>query len=277
MAAGVWTPYTPDMVRRDGKAEEVAQAADGAESCCTTPAGESPVRVIAGEPGSRPPPEAERSTGEAWCQKPLAAKASGGEQQRGPQHQVKPAASSEKQSESRAEHVTAKVMSSVRESGWTGGLGGVWGAARAEGEVRNTRDPSATRVEPRSCPDKPMAKQEVAQRESEGAVVVMSPVKNNAGGAKGPCFSHAARMGKREGMPETARANHPFDPKVEVKARQPSQRPLQAGAKSSTQAPPGGLSASRMREIRTYGLNGGPVSGRKMLNSHRPAGGRTYQ
>ena len=57
---------------------------------------------------------------------------------------------------------------------------------------------------------------------------------------------------------------------------QPSRWPLRAGAKSSTQAPPGGLSASRIQEIRTCGLNGGPVSVRKMFNSHRPAGGRTY-
>ena len=32
---------------------------------CTDPAGESPVRVIAGEPGSGPPPEAKRPTDEA--------------------------------------------------------------------------------------------------------------------------------------------------------------------------------------------------------------------
>ncbi len=265
------------MVRREDPKPSVGRPTEGTGSSCIVPTGENPVRVIAGEPGSRPPPAVERPSGEAWCQKPQAAQAVHREQLRGPQHQVKPAASSDLQSGSRAEHVTAKAMGSDRESGWSEPTGGVWGAAREEGAMRNTRGPSATRVEPRSCPDKPMAKQGVAQRESEGAVVVMSPVKNNAGGAKGPCFSHAARMGKREGMPETARANHPFDPKVEVKARQPSQRPLQAGAKSSTQAPPGGLSASRMREIRTYGLNGGPVSGRKMFNSHRPAGGRTYQ
>jgi hypothetical protein len=73
--------------------------------CCTVPAGESPVRVSAGAPGSRPAPEAERPGGEAWCRKPSAAQAVGGKQQRGPQHQVNPAASSELQSESRAEHV----------------------------------------------------------------------------------------------------------------------------------------------------------------------------
>jgi len=265
------------MVRRDDPMPSVGRPSEGTGSCCIVPAGENPVRVIAGEPSSRPPPAVERPFGEAWFRKPQAAQAAHRKQLRGPQHQVKPAASLDEQSGRRAEHVAAKATGSDRESGWSEPTGGVWGAAREEGAMRNTRGPSATRVEPRSCPDKPMAKQGVAQRESEGAVVVMSPAQNNTGGAKGPWFSHAVRMGKCEGMPETARANHPFGPKAEVKARGPSQSPLRVGAKSSTQAPPGGLSASRMREIRTYGLNGGPASGGKMFNSHRPAGGRTYQ
>ncbi|MDP3235217.1 MAG: hypothetical protein Q8N26_20725, partial [Myxococcales bacterium] len=45
------------MVRREGKAEEIAEATAEAEPCCASPAGESPARVIAGEPGSRPAPE----------------------------------------------------------------------------------------------------------------------------------------------------------------------------------------------------------------------------
>jgi hypothetical protein len=265
------------MVRREDPKPSVGRPTEGTGSCCIAPADESSARVIAGEPGSRSPPEAERPTGEARCRKPLAAEAAHGKQPRGPQHEVKPAASSYLQSERRAEHVAAKATSLCRESGWRGGLGGVWGAAREEGAMGNTRGPSATRVRPRSCPDKPTVKQGVVQRESEGAVVVMSPVKNNSGGAKGPCFSHAVRVGKCEGMPETARANNPFDPKVEAKARRPSQPPLRVGAESWTQAPPRGLSASRMREIRTYGLNGGSASGGQVFNSHRSAGGRTYQ
>src|SRR5690349_4126727 len=121
------------MVRREGTAAGpgISPSEEGVP-CCTVPAGVSPVRVIAGEPGSRPPPEAERPTGEAWCQKPSVAKAAEGEQQRGPQHQVKPAASSERQPGSRAAHVTAKAKSPTRESGWVGSPGGVEGAARAE-------------------------------------------------------------------------------------------------------------------------------------------------
>jgi hypothetical protein len=44
---------------------------------------------------------------------------------------------------------------------------------------------------------KPSAKASGAQRESEGVVVVMIGVQNNASGAKGPCFDHAFGGGKR--------------------------------------------------------------------------------
>src|SRR5947208_397145 len=117
------------MVRREGTAVGPTEmSVEEGVPCCTDPAGESPARVGAGAPGSRPAPEAETPTGEAWCQKPSPTKVGGGEQQRGPQHQVKPAASSQKQSESRAEHVAAKAKFTARESGWAGSLGGVWGA-----------------------------------------------------------------------------------------------------------------------------------------------------
>src|ERR1700689_466328 len=119
------------MVRREGTAAgQAGKPVEEGVPCCTVPAGESPVRAIAGEPGSRPAPEAETPTGEAWCQKPSVAKAAVREQQRGPQHQVKPAASSQDQSESRAQDVRAKATSTACESGRAGDLGGVWGAAR---------------------------------------------------------------------------------------------------------------------------------------------------
>jgi len=110
-------------------------------------------------------------TGEAWCRKPDVAKAAGGKQQRGPQHEVKPSASSEIQSERRAEHVAAKAMSPAQESGWAEGLGGVLGAARAEGEVRNTRDPSRQPTLGEGRAYKPKAKSRGGERESEGLVV----------------------------------------------------------------------------------------------------------
>ena len=266
------------MVRREGKTPKEGTESEGTEPCCTFPAGESPVRVIAGEPGSRPPPEAERPTGEAWCQKHSAAQAVGMEQQRGPQHQVKPAASSDQQSERRTEHVAVKATFSPRESGWGEKLGGVWGAARVEGEGRNTRAPSERRrCQPRGCPNKPSAKSGVAQRESEGVVVLLMVAQNNATGGKGPCFSHAGEARRREGMTGQSESKHPSGQLPGVKA--PGSRPqLRGTAKSkSTQADRRGLSVSRMREIRTYGLKGGPARDSGIQLNETPAGGRIYQ
>lgn len=266
------------MVRREGTAAVPAgSSAVVGVPRCAFPAGVSPARVIAGEPGSRPAPEAERPIGEAWCQEPFAAKAVNGEQQRGPQHQVKPAASSEEQSESRAIHVGAKATSAVRESGWTVGLGGVWGAARAEGEVRNTGGPSATRVVPQSSLDKPKAKRGAAQRESEGVVVLLMAAQKNAAGGKDPCFSHADEARRCEGMTGQTESNSPTRPVPGAQVPR-SRSQLHGSAKwSQAQADRRGLSVSRMREIRTYGLNGGPASGCEVQLNERPAGGRIYQ
>jgi len=143
---------------------------------------------------------------------------------------VKPAASSEKQSESRAEHVAAKVTFLARESGWVGSLGGVWGAARAEGAVRNTRDPSAPPTSGKDRPYKPSAKAGGAQRESEGAVVPVMAVKKNAVGGKGPWGGVASAGGKGEGMARESGSNNPGRQEPSEKVRQ-LQRKLYGAAK----------------------------------------------
>jgi hypothetical protein len=64
---------------------------------------------------------------QAGCRQPLRR-----EPARGPQHHVKPAASTDLQPESRADHFAVKAMSAVSQSGdHAAGLGGVWGVARA--------------------------------------------------------------------------------------------------------------------------------------------------
>lgn len=150
-------------------------------SRCSSPAGASPASVSAGAPSSRPQAQSETTVARAGCQKPLRR-----EPVRGPQHQVKPAASTQLQPESRAAHLTAKAMSPVPQSGGarTGGLGGVQGAARGHGEERNTRGPSAQPGSGQRGSYKPMVKSTAAQRASEGTVVVKSLVTNNARGAK---------------------------------------------------------------------------------------------
>src|SRR5262249_35642241 len=155
------------MVRREeDRPQRETGEGEVCASSCVSPAGESPAPVSAGAPASRPPTSlGETLEVEAGRQKPLRR-----EQQRGPQHEVKPAASTELPRGSRAAHVTAKATSGARRSGAVRAAGspGVGGAARVEGETRNTRGPSARPLSGQDGPYKPKAKSGVVQRESEG-------------------------------------------------------------------------------------------------------------
>ena len=188
------------MVRRD---DEGARAFASGRS---SPAGASPASVSAGAPSSRPQTCGENRAGQAGCQEPLRR-----EPVRGPQHEVKLAASSDLQPESRAGHVAAKAMSTGPQSGGTRpvGLGGVRSAARGQGEERNTRGPSAQPGSGHRHSYKPPAKASAGQRESEGTVVVTSRATNNARGAKGPCGGNVSRASTREGMTGRTGSNHP--------------------------------------------------------------------
>ena len=141
---------------------------------------------------------------------------------------MKPAASSESQSESRAAHVTAKATSADRESGWSEGLGGVLGAARVEGEVRNTRDPSRLPTSGEGRAYKPKAKARGGERESEGLVVPLKA--GNAAGGKGLCSCRASNEAAGEGMTQTAASNHPDGQEPIEKVRR-LQRKLYVAAK----------------------------------------------
>jgi len=290
------------MVRRDEASRGPAQAVTSPASRCASSAGASPVPVGAEAPGSRPQVPSEISVAQAGYRKPVKRREPySGEQARGPQHQVKPAASTEKQSGSRAAHVTAKATSDALVSERASNLGGVWGAARVQGETRNTRGPSALPSSRQTRSYKPMAKSSGAQRESEGLVVPVMVAQNNAAGGKGPCFGHARREGKREGMAAKSGPNHPDACTCVVKVRRP-QRELWAGAKRRNtsrqrtekrprsdvrervrgravivvQAPSRRPSASRVREIRKHGLKGGPASSTMSLNLNARRG-RIYQ
>src|SRR5688572_13409895 len=106
------------MVRPDEDAEPDGEVFSG----CADPAGASPVPVSAGAPGSRPQARGEIPVSRAGRQEPLRR-----ERARGPQHEVNPAASSDEQYGSRADHATAKAMPSARKTGGgsAGGLVGV--------------------------------------------------------------------------------------------------------------------------------------------------------
>jgi hypothetical protein len=172
------------MVRRE--AEESQR--NGAKSArCAFPAGASPASVSTGAPRSRPQASGGDPVARAGRQKPASRhQPSRGERAHGPQHEVKPAASTDSQSGSRAAHFTAKAKSSAGEPEPVGGPGGVRGAARVQGSARNTRGPSAQPSSRRARPYKPKAKSGRAQRESEGIVVPGIATANNVAGGKGP-------------------------------------------------------------------------------------------
>jgi hypothetical protein len=210
---------------------EEAEIADQAASCCVSPVGESPASVSTGTPSSRPQASGEILVARAGCRKPLRR-----EQARGPQHEVKSAASTEVQPAGRAAQLTAKATSPERDPKREGGCGGVWGAARVQGQVRNVRGPSARPESGQASSYKPKAKSSRAQRESEGIVVLhgaqapTKAVRHNAAGGKGPCGGHADGAGKREGMAGQTGPNDPGGDAPRDKLRQ-LQRQLRAAAK----------------------------------------------
>jgi hypothetical protein len=232
------------MVRHEAKARLNPQGQGGAAACCACPTGESPVPVGVGAPGSRPQVVEGDLLAQAGCQKSVNRREPlSGEQARGPQHEVKPAASTHLQPAGRAAHVTAKATSLERDPKREGDCGGVWGAARVQGQVRNVRGPSARPESGQACSYKPKAKSRSAQRESEGIVVPdgaahaapTKAVRHNAAGGKGPCGGHAEIAGKREGMAGETGPKHPIGLEPIAKARQ-LQRQLWAAAKRA----PGG-------------------------------------
>lgn len=150
-----------------------------------------------------------------------------GRQARGPQREVKTAASSQLQFErvgweptGRAAHFTAKATPTARDSERVEGLGGVRVAARVQGSARNTRDPSVQPSSRQGGSYKPKAKSNTAQRKSEGIVVphasATKAVQNNTAGGKGPWGDgRVDRRGTRKGMdarrPNTPRGRSPED------------------------------------------------------------------
>ena len=170
------------MVRRD-EADRRSSA-----SRCSSPAGASPASVSAGAPSSRPQASGESPVAQAGCQKPLRR-----EPARGPQHHVKPAASTDLQPESRAAHVTAKATSAVPQSGGAraAGLGGVGGAARVHGDERNTRGPSARPGSGQRDSYKPTAKASACAAGVRGDRSSDERSRRTTrAGAKGPCGGH---------------------------------------------------------------------------------------
>jgi hypothetical protein len=222
------------MVRRDDDRTPATSRSRNLPSCCEDPAGESPASVSAGAPSSRPAAEGEIPTAEAGRQKRARQqKLFSTEQARGPQHEVKPAASTEKQPESRAGHVAAKATTSKRATERNEDLGGVWGAARVQGSSRNTRDPSAQPLSRLGGGNRPEAKATIAQRKSDRAIVCAEQRADQAGLSPAGARTRGA-VSKGGGNASPAGASAP-EGRVPVARRDPkgmrrSIRPQSMGA-----------------------------------------------
>jgi len=152
------------------------------------PAGVSPVPVGAGAPGSRP-----WSLGEILAAERGVESLFGGSKRVGWDCSLVRATIGEP---SRSFHGEGHVRQSWFRIGCGGSLRGMETCTRARSDHGTGETRLASLVsEDRSY--KPMVKGSGGQRESEGVVVVVIGVQNNASGAKGPCFDHAGCGGKR--------------------------------------------------------------------------------
>ena len=97
---------------------------------------------------------------------------------------------------SRSCHGEGHVRQSLIRIGCGGSLRGKETCTRARSD-HGTRETRLASLVSKDRSYKPMAKSSGGQRESEGVVVVMIGVQNNALGAKDPCFDRASVEGKR--------------------------------------------------------------------------------
>jgi RNA-directed DNA polymerase len=135
---------------------------------------------------------------------------------------VKPAASTKRQWESRAAHITAKAKLSARvtpDDKALKRLPGVWGVTGLDGGMRNWRDPVKQPESGRVVSYKPEVKSSDACRESEGVIVLSMGTQENVSGGKGLCGRRDGEEGKREGM-VAKRPNHPAACRCSDKVRQ---------------------------------------------------------
>jgi len=154
----------------------------------TRPAGESPARVSAGAPGSRPRSVAERRLAKRGVKGLF-----GGSKRAGCDCSL---VTCKMEEPSRSCHGEGHVRRPRSENGRRI-LPGYGEVARAQGLVRNKGGPSAQPTSGKDRPYKPRAKGDGGQRESEGVVVVTIGVQQNAPGAKDPHFDRAGRGAKR--------------------------------------------------------------------------------
>ncbi len=155
---------------------------------CVRPAGESPVRVSAGAPGSRP-----RSQGEILGAERGVESLFGGSKRAGCDCSLVKGTIGEPSRSWRGE---GHVRQSWFRIGCGGSPRGRGSCTRARSD-RGTREARLSSLVSKDRSYKPMAKSGGGQRESDGVVVVMIGVKLKAPGAKGPDFGQGWAGGKR--------------------------------------------------------------------------------
>jgi len=155
---------------------------------CVRPAGGSPVRVGVGAPGSRP-----RFVVERWRAERGVEVLFGGSKRVGWDCSLVIGTIGEL---SRSCYGEGHVRQSLIRIGCGGSLRGTETCTRARSD-HGTREARLGSLVSKDRSYKSMAKSSGAQRESEGVVVVMIGVQNNASGAKDPCFDRASVEGKR--------------------------------------------------------------------------------
>ena len=195
-------------------------------------AGESPVRVSAEAPGSRPQPGEETPWVRAGRQRP----GSAGSNEAG-RNKVNTSASTNYQPkgvrEGRAAHVTAKATDSSLDSERLLDLSGVGVVARFDRWAWNRRDPTRPPTSGKDCSYKAgWLKSSRVGRESEGPIVPGKACSKTRW-REGVLLWSRWYAGKREGMPETAnnssvKAQQPWRPTMGV--CQVARRPHVAGA-----------------------------------------------
>ncbi len=151
------------------------------------PAGASPVPVGVGAPGSRP-----RVVIERWRAERGVESLFGGSKRVGWDCSLVKATLGEPSRSCHGEGHVCQVGSEAP----GGSLRGRETCTRARSD-HGTRETRLAGVVSEDRLYKPMVKASGGQRESEGVVVVRIGAQNNAPGAKGPCFDHAGRGGKR--------------------------------------------------------------------------------
>jgi hypothetical protein len=155
---------------------------------CGRPAGESPVRVGVGAPGSRPRFVVERRRAERGVESLF-----GGSKRVGCDCSLVTVTIGEPSRSFHGEGHVRRSLFRIRSGGFPRGRGSCTRARSGRG----TREARLPGLVSKDRPYKPMVKSGGGQRESEGAVVVVIGVKLKAAGAKGPRFDRGCAGGKR--------------------------------------------------------------------------------